>query len=94
MTNTSNDANTIAALLKRFRNERLPRAKEIKQRVENGETLTDMDMQFLETVFKDAQHIMPLADKNPEYQELVAIAIRMYHEITEQALKNEQDSKK
>jgi hypothetical protein len=36
--------------------------------------------------------IKQLADKNPEYQKLYAKAVHMYHDITEQALKNEKTS--
>jgi hypothetical protein len=41
-------------------------------------------------VFEDSKHTIPLGDKHPEYQDLMARVILLYREITEQALKNEQ----
>jgi hypothetical protein len=37
----------------------------------------------------DSKQIQPLLDRHPEYQELVAKAIHLYHEITEKVLANE-----
>ena len=48
------DAGTILVLLNRLNNERLPRAQELKKRVDRGECLCDYDMQFLKSVLADA----------------------------------------
>ena len=88
--NTSKDEGVIAVLVERFNKERLPRTLRLKERVDSGEKLSDTDINFLQEVFKDANHILPLGDRHPEYQDLMAKVIRLYHEITEQALKNEQ----
>ena len=50
--------------------------------------LSNLPDQF--EVFKDASEVIPIADRHPEYHELMAKVIRPYHDITEQALKNEQ----
>ncbi len=88
--NTSKDEGVIAVLVERFNKVRLPRILRLKKRVDSGEKLSDMDMNFLQEVFKDANNILPLGDRHPEYQNLMAKVIGLYHEITEQALKNEQ----
>ena len=88
--NPSKDDGVIAVLIERFNKERLPRVLRLKERVDSGEKLSDMDINFLQEVFKDANHVLPLGDRRPEYQDLMAKVIRLYHEITEQALKNEQ----
>ena len=88
--NTSKDEGVIAVLIERFNKERLPRMLRLKEKVDSGEKLGDMDINFIKEVFKDANHVLPLGDRHPEYQDLIAKIIRLYHEITEQALKNEQ----
>jgi ATP-dependent helicase/DNAse subunit B len=87
---TSKDEGVIAVLIERFNKERLPRMLRLKEKVDSGEKLGDMDISFIQEVFKDANHVLPLGDRHPEYQDLIAKVIRLYHEITEQALKNEQ----
>jgi ATP-dependent helicase/DNAse subunit B len=88
--NPSKDEGVIAVLIERFNKERLPRMLRLKEKVDSGEKLGDLDISFIQEVFKDANHVLPLGDRHPEYQNLIAKVIRLYHEITEQALKNEQ----
>lgn len=92
MTEPSKDEGVIAVLLERFEKQRLPRALRLKEKVDGGEKLSAEDLAFLKDVLRDAGHVKPLVDKHPEYQDLVAKALHLYHEITEQALKNEQGS--
>lgn len=92
MTNSSEDIGVILALVERFTEQRLPRATALKERVEKGECLSEHDMTFLEDVFRDANRILPLTDKHPEWQPLAARAINLYKEITERALENEKES--
>jgi hypothetical protein len=89
MSNSSSDDGVIAALLERFQTIRLPRALDIKARVDSGEKLHENDIAFLSRVLEDAQHIQPLLDRHPEYEELVTRAMHLYGEITRKALENE-----
>ena len=84
------DAGTILVLLNRLNNERLPRAQELKERVDRGECLGDYDMQFLKSVFADAGTARRLAGKYPEYQPLVDRITGLYTEITRKAAENQQ----
>ena len=90
--NTSKDEGVIAVLIERFNKERLPRMLRLKEKVDGGEKLSETDINFLKEVFEDSKHTIPLGDRHPEYQDLMARVIRLYHEITEQVLKNEQGS--
>ena len=90
MSESTTDAGVIAALVRRFEEFRLPRALELKERVDGGATLTDADIEFLKRVFEDAQQIRPLADRHPEYHELVTRSLNLYQQITKKALENEQ----
>mgnify|MGYP001787496640 CR=1 FL=1 len=92
MAGSSSDDGVIAVLLDRFEKQRLPRILRLKDRIFGGEAMSDSDIEFLGQVLEDANHIKPLADSHPEFHKLVVQAVSLYHEITEQALKNEQNS--
>jgi hypothetical protein len=89
MADTSHDPGVIHALVERLNTQRLPRALELKKKVDAGATLGEYDMHFLEDVFHDAETIKPLMNRHPEYQQLVARVIRLYKEIVDKAMANE-----
>ncbi len=91
MSDTDKDTDTgvIVTLLERMRTQRLPRALDIKEKVDRGEKLDDYDIEFLEQVFADAIDLKPLWDRHPEVQEIAGRVIHLYHEITAKALQNE-----
>jgi hypothetical protein len=90
MTKSRKDAGTILVLLNRLNEQRMPRALELKERVDRGECLGDYDMQFLKSVFTDAGTARRLAGKYPEYQPLVDRISSLYAEITRKAAENQQ----
>ena len=92
MSDSSKDAGAIQTLMDRLNNQRLPEALKLKARVDRGERLTDHDMQFLAQVLEDSASVRRIADRNPQYQELVARLTSLYGDITRKALENEQNS--
>lgn len=92
MTDGSQDAGLIQVLVERLSNQRLPRALDLKAKVDAGEKLSNFDLQFLEEVFADAQKIRPLIERHPEYQELAARMLHLYKEILDKATENEKNA--
>ncbi|MCU7799754.1 MAG: hypothetical protein KZQ70_06330 [gamma proteobacterium symbiont of Lucinoma myriamae] len=81
----------LATLLDRFENQRLPRLLEIKNDVDQGETLGDFEIQFLEQIVKDAkQNERYLQTADDELKALMMKVMALYNEITKKALENEQ----
>ena len=92
MTDIPKDEGVAYVLLERFEKFRLPRVLDVKERVDNGELLSDADIAFLERVMADAEEVRRLVDRNPEYEKLYARAVSLYQDITKKALENEQKS--
>jgi hypothetical protein len=90
MTTDQRQEGIIFVVLERFEKFRLPRALDIKAKVDNGELLDDTDIGFLNQVMEDAEEIKSFVDKRPDLQQLYTRAINLYQEITEKALENEQ----
>jgi hypothetical protein len=89
MSGKQDDLGLGSVIAKRFEAQRLPRALEIKARVDAGGLLTEADIAFLEQVFQDSQQIMALVDRIPSWQRLAAQAMDLYRQITSKALENE-----
>ncbi len=86
------DQGVIQAIVDRMEKLRLPVALELQDKVNKGETLNDLDLEFLENVLRDSQKIRGMLDKYPAWQPLAARMMSLYSEITTKALENEQNS--
>lgn len=87
------DAGVIQVLVERLEKQRLPRLLALKENVDKGEVLPDIDIEFLTQVLEDAQHIGPMVARNPEWQSLAGRMVSLYKEITDKALENEKAAK-
>ena len=89
MTDSRHELSIIQSLAERFERSRLPRLLDLRQRVEQGDVLSELDIVFLEEVIHDARQSKPLMDHYPEWQRFCASVIHLYEQITEKALDNE-----
>ena len=92
MTDKQKDLGIAITVFERLNEDTLPKALEIKERLDLGECLDHWDIEFLEELFKRAEHLKPLVDRHPEYQEVYARAVHLYKQISDQAVANEKYS--
>ena len=90
MSEPDSETGVIIAMLERMRTQRLPRALDLREKVERGERLESFDIQFLGDVLADAQSQQSQWDSHPELHEIIARLMHLYHEITNRALENEE----
>jgi len=84
------DLGIATVLLERFTEQRLPKLLEIKERIDAGEKLDDLDLEFLETMLSDANTNLPKMAAHEDLKELFMKGINLYHEIVTKAAENEQ----
>ena len=89
--NHHGELGTIAVILERFRSYRLPRALDIKAKLDKGQPLDDFDMQFMETVLQEREQILHLVHRHPEFEKLCARVFVFYKDIVRQAIEIEEN---
>ena len=72
---------------------RFPRMQSLHHKVQNGELLDDMDIDFMKSIHTDISKILPMIERHPEYHTLFSRVVSMYREISVSALDNEQTKK-
>ncbi len=93
MAQASKELGVKAVLAKRMVEERLPKALALKERIDRGELLNGLDLNFLEQVVKDANEMMPKVKDDPRLLQVGGRMLQLYKEITTKALENEQAKK-
>jgi hypothetical protein len=92
MDTSSGDLGLVQVLLDELEKHTLPRALDLKERVDRGELLNDFDEAFLEQALASATATDSVMARHAEYQALAARVSHLYHEITAKALENAKQS--
>ncbi len=79
----------LTVVLERFEKHRLPRVLDIKKIIDEGGTLSNSDIEFLDEVLSDTKQYAGFVEKHPDFKDLFARVAHLYHEITKKALENE-----
>jgi hypothetical protein len=90
MENSPEDLGLIEALIIDLEKTKLPRAMDIKEKVDRGERLDEFDTAFLQDAFAAETKVDAISERHAEYQALAARMSHLYKEITEKALANEE----
>jgi hypothetical protein len=83
------DTGVIITLIDRMVTQRLPKVKDMKMRVDAGERLTQLDIDFLEQVFNDVNKTRHFWVNHPEYEPIIGSVAHLYKEIMDKAVENE-----
>ena len=82
-------AGIIQAMVEEFEKHRLPTLLKIKDEVDNGKSISEGDIEFLEKVIDDAKRTMHMTVNHPELHEFCLLVVHLYKEISVKALENE-----
>lgn len=93
MSKIEEDAGLIAVLLERLNKQRLPRLLSLIEKLEGGEALDDYDLAYLRDAIEHTRNIIPIIERNPEYQPLWTKVFELYKDISDLALQIEEASK-
>jgi len=85
-------AGICQVLIKEFEMHQLPCLLIIKAKVENGDVLSDGDIEFLHRVINDARYTIYLTIICPELHDFYICEVYMFRKITKKALKNEENN--
>jgi hypothetical protein len=86
------DRGTIAALMIKFTESRLPRAERMLEDVRAGEKLSDEDIDYLERVYNEGKFNRSLWERHPEYHQILVKFTDLYLEIVQLGVENEKNS--
>ncbi len=90
MDKSNQDETTLKLLVYQLNKYHLPRAQRMMGRLEQGEKLTDEDIQNLKLEYDESMKDWSLLERNPKYLDLGIRYVDLYTNIISRALKNEQ----
>ncbi|WP_245792272.1 hypothetical protein [Teredinibacter waterburyi] len=89
MMNGPNDDDFILeVLVERLNKQRLPHALSLQKKVDDGHSLNDFDIEFLDEVLTDLREAKPIYDRHPDHHELCTKLMSLYTDIINKGAKN------
>ena len=94
MTMSRKDLGIALVMLRLLNERRLPYALQLKERVDQGEPLSDYDREFLKEATEEARFIPALLERQPQFKPLAHEVFALFEHIAAKALENEKASPK
>lgn len=79
----------VQSLVQEFETHRLPRLLRLKDKVDNGETINDIDLIFLSQEIKDAYLTKNMIFNYPELNIFCLLMVHLCKDICDEAIQNE-----
>lgn len=79
----------VQSLVQEFEQHRLPRLLRLKDKVDNGEVIDDVDFEFLSQEIKDASLTKHMTFNYPELDGFCLLMVHLCKEICDEAIENE-----
>lgn len=89
MNSVKDDAGLMRVLLDRYKKQRQPRAQALKEKVDQGEPLSNFDLIFLQEVSEGIHEARPFLNRYPECRRLATELARLCTQIAEKGVENE-----
>ena len=89
MADPTHDAGTVQAVLDRLVKVLLPQTLDIKERVDAGRRLSDVDLGFLKRMLEEVQQGQHLMARHPELHTLESRLVGLYEDVVRKAVANE-----
>jgi hypothetical protein len=89
MADPTQDAGTVQALLDRLVKVLLPQTLEIKERIDAGQRLSDVDLGFLKRMLEEIQQGQSVIARHPELYALESRLVTLYEDVVRKAVENE-----
>lgn len=86
---TDADTGILQVDIERILTRHLPVAEFLKAKVEKGNELNEFDLDFLDQMLNEAQKMLPVYNRHPDYQHMASMIMTLYEEIVAKALENE-----
>ncbi len=83
------DKGMVYVLAERTIRHRIPRALRIKKRMDEGERLSDYELDYLLNLLKDVHELEPFLEEHPEWTSVAGKMARLYADIADEAMQNE-----
>ncbi|MDF2181691.1 hypothetical protein [Neptuniibacter sp. CAU 1671] len=80
---------SAAVIVLHFEEKLLPKAFDLRDRLDQGERLNDVDIAFLNQLLGQVHNLQTLAHSEPKIQRFAAGVVSLYHELTRAALINQ-----
>ena len=78
----------VQVSVQHFEQQVLPRVVEIKQKLDDGDTMNEFDIEVVTEALQDAHNFLPHLEEHPEYKALFSQIVHYYKLITDEALDN------